>query len=71
MLINEVIFMQLRIARLFTERYALEIHNVNKIFIDYGIYSLIADGYDAYHCGSDEIVYRDALEVLKREGAVV
>lgn len=60
--------MQIRIVRLFCERLALRASEVNKLFIDNGIYDMIEDGYDAYHCGSDEIVYNDIKEILIQNG---
>ena len=70
MTINEIIFMQLRIVRLFSERFFLKVSEVNHIFCEHGIYELIQEGYGTYHCGGDEIVYEDVLEILKREGAL-
>ena len=70
MLINEIIFMQIRIVRLFCERLELGANEVNKLFIDNGIYDLIEDGYGTYHCGSDEIVYDDVKEILMRNGGL-
>ena len=70
MLINEIIFMQIRIVRLFCERYALNVNAINKLFIDNKIYELIEDCYDSYHCGSDEIVYSDVRDILVKNGAL-
>ena len=68
MTINEVIFMQLRVARLFSKRLSLKINEVNQLFIDNKIYDFISDCYDTYHSGSDEIVYNDVLDILKANG---
>ena len=68
MTINEVIFMQLRVARLFSKRLPLKINEVNQLFIDNKIYDFISDCYDTYHCGSDEIVYNDVLDILEENG---
>ena len=70
MSINEIIFMQIRIVRLFCKRLSLKANEVNSLFIDNGIYDMIEDGYDMYHCGSDEIVYNDAKDLLMRNGGL-
>lgn len=70
MSINEIIFMQMRIVRLFCERLSLKANEVNKLFIENDIYVLIEDGYDMYHCGSDEIVYNDVKDVLIQNGGL-
>ena len=68
MTINEIIFMQVRVARLFCQRFSLKINEVNKMFVENKIYDYIRDCYGAYHCGSDEIVYNDVLDILRING---
>ena len=68
--INEVIFMQVRILRLFCIRYGISVNKMHKIFSENGIYTLISDGYPGYHCGGDEIVYEDVKGILTERGVL-
>ena len=70
MTINEIIFMQIRIVRLFCVRYALKVKEVNRIFVENKIYEFIENGYDTYHCGGDELVFNDVRDILLRNGAI-
>ena len=70
-MINEITFMQIRIVRLFAQRFSLEVNEVNRIFNENKIYELIEDCYGVYHCGGDEIVYNDVLEIFRKNGVLV
>ena len=69
-MINEITYMQVRIVRLFVERFSLSVHKVNEIFNENHIYDWIENCYDTYHCGGDEIVYDDVLQILKQNGVL-
>ena len=52
-MINEVLFMEVRLIRDFCEKYNLTMQVANKIFRENEIWSYIEDCYDALHTSGD------------------
>ena len=43
---------------------------IQSIFIKYGVYEYIEDGYELFHLEGDEAVLQEIAEMLKRKGVV-
>ncbi len=67
--LDEILFFQLRIFRLFCDRVKVSSVEGNKIFERYGIWKYIEDTYDVMHLNGDENALSDVLEILKAKGA--
>lgn len=68
--LNQLLYMQIRILRMFCNRHNMSINEASKMFEDNQVFSLIEYGWDGYHCGGDELVYEDMENILKRRGAI-
>lgn len=68
--LNQLLYMQIRILRMFCQRHDMSINAASRIFEENQIFSLIEFGWDGYHCGGDELVYEDMENILKRRGAI-
>ncbi len=66
-MINEVLFMEVRLIRDFCEKYNLTMQVANKIFRENEIWSYIEDCYDALHTSGDEYILND-IESMLPEG---
>lgn len=66
-MINEVLFMEVRLIRDFCEKYNLTMQAANKIFRENEIWSYIEDCYDALHTSGDEYILND-IESMLPEG---
>lgn len=67
-MLNEMIFFETRVFRLFCEREKVSPVEANKLFDKYGIWKYIEETYDMLHLSSDECTYEDIVEILKVEG---
>lgn len=69
-MIDEVLYMQTRIFRMFCERSGLDPKEANRLFCTAGAWDFIADCFDALHTSGDEYVYEDVMRLLKNKGSV-
>ena len=53
-MLNELIFFEARIFRMFCEKLQVSPVDANKLFEKYGIWKYIEDTYDMLHLNSDE-----------------
>ena len=58
-MINEVLFMELRLMRLYCEKHHLSGREVNNLFESHGIWDYIEKCYDALHVSSDECALKE------------
>ena len=70
-MINEVLYMEMRIFREFCSRFAYSSVNANKIFNTHKIWDYIESCYDLFHTCGDEYILNDIIGVLKREGVAL
>ena len=67
-MIDEVLYMQVRIFRMFCERTSIDPQVANRLFLQAGVWRYIAECFDILHLGGDELVYEDVLRMLRRQG---
>ena len=67
-MIDEVIYMQVRIFRMFCERSGLDPQSANRLFTRAGAWKFIADCFDSLHMSGDELAYEDVTQLLRRRG---
>lgn len=67
-MLNELIFFEARIFRMFCEKLQVSPVDANKLFKKYGIWKYIEDTYDMLKLNSDECAVNDIWEILKVKG---
>lgn len=67
-MIDEVLYMQVRIFRMFCEQTSIDPQVANRLFLQAGVWRYIAECFDILHLGGDELVYEDVLHMLRRQG---
>ena len=71
MLLDEVLYMEIRVFREFIRRYKLKTTDAYRIFDENDIWGYIESCYDVLHMGGDECVIEDIQKILSRNGAIV
>lgn len=67
-MLNELIFFEARIFRMFCEKLQVLPTATNKLFETYGVWKYIEDTYDMLRLSSDECAANDIVEMLKING---
>lgn len=67
-MLNELIFFEVRIFRMFYEKLQVSSADTNKLFETYGVWKYIEDTYDMLSLSSDECAVKDILVMLKVNG---
>lgn len=67
-MLNELIFFEARIFRMFCEKLQVSSADTNKLFETYGVWKYIEDTYDMLSLGSDKCAVNDIVEILKING---
>lgn len=67
-MLNELIFFEARIFRMFCEKLQVSPVDANKLFEKYGIWKYIEDTYDMLKLNGDECAVNDIWEILKVKG---
>ena len=67
-MLNELIFFEARIFRMFCEKLQVSPVDANKLFEKYGIRKYIEDTYDMLKLNGDEYAVNDIWEILKVKG---
>ena len=70
-MIDEVLFMELRVFREFCSRFGYTSKKANSIFNAHKIWQYIESCYDLFHTCGDEYVLNDIVSVLQRAGAAL
>lgn len=70
MLLDEVLYMEIRVFREFIRRHKLETVEAYRIFDENDIWGYIESCYDVLHMSGDECVLEDIQKILSRNGAV-
>ena len=65
---EEILYMQTRLLRLAASHWSHSDDEIQSIFVKYGVYEYIEDGYDLFHLEGDEAVLQEIAEMLKRKG---
>lgn len=67
-MLNELIFFEVRIFRMFCEKLQVSSADTNKLFETYGVWKYIEDTYDMLRLNGDECAVNDIWEMLKVKG---
>ena len=67
---SQITYMQVRIARIATEKWNLPIAEVAKCFQQYRVFEYIRDCYGIFHVEGDLAVWEDIVPYLKARGCV-
>lgn len=67
-MLNELIFFEARIFRMFCEKLQVSPVDANKLFEKYGIWKYIEDTYDMLKLNGDECAVNDIWKILKVKG---
>ena len=67
-MLNELIFFEVRIFRMFYEKLQVSSADTNKLFETYGVWKYIEDTYDMLSLSSEECAVKDILVMLKVNG---
>ena len=70
-MVNEVLFMELRLLRIFREKFHLNGCEANDLFVKHGIWDYIEECYDALHVSSDECALAEVENILKNKGVAL
>jgi len=70
MLLDEVIYMQVRVFREFLNRYKMKAADAYQLFEKNDIWGYIESCYEVLHMSGDETVLNDIQRILKRNGAL-
>ena len=67
-MLNELIFFEARLFRMFCEKLQVSPVDANKLFEKYGIWKYIEDTYDMLKLNGDECAVNDIWKILKVKG---
>lgn len=67
-MLNELIFFEVRIFRMFCEKLQVSSADTNKLFETYGVWKYIENTYDMLSLSSDKCAANDIVEMLKING---
>ena len=70
-MINEVLYMQNRLFRMFCEQTGINAADADKLFNELSIWSYIEDCYDVLHLGGDQQALDDILKIVQHNGVAV
>ena len=65
---SQITHMQVRIARMATEKWHVPVSEVGKIFHQYQVFEFIRDCFGIFHVEGDEAVWEDIIPYLKSRG---
>ena len=67
---SQITYMQVRIARMATEKWNLPIAEIARLFHRYQVFEYIRDCFGIFHVEGDEAVWEDIVPYLKARGCV-
>mgnify|MGYP001169880579 FL=1 len=70
-MLNELIFFEARIFRMFCEKLQVSSADTNKLFETYGVWKYIENTYDMLSLSSDKCAANDIVEMLKINGVKI
>lgn len=70
-MINEVLFMEMRLIRQFCKRHKYKSKDANILFNKYGIWKYIEECYDTLHMSGDEYILNDMDKAIIAQGGVL
>ena len=70
MLLDEVIYMEVRVFREFLNRFKMKSSEAYLLFEENDIWGYIESCYDVLHLSGDEAVLNDVQKILQKNGAL-
>ena len=70
-MINEILFMEVRLIQEFCEKHNISIRRGNEIFNENQIWNYMEDCYESLHTSGDKYILNDLEEVLQLRGALI
>ena len=67
-MMNEVLYMQIRLFRQFCDKYRLAAADANRLFNQCRIWQYIEECYDVLHLSGDELILNDVSRILSAKG---
>ena len=67
---DQITHMQVRIARIASEKWSLPVDEIARIFSNYQLFEYIREGFGIFHVEGDEAVWEDILPYLKKRGCL-
>lgn len=68
---EQILYMQVRLFRMFAERFNKTLKQTAELFEQYNVLSFIKDGFGIFHVESDEAVFEETKEFLESKGAAL
>ncbi len=68
---QQILFMQIRIIRMMSEKYSLSLKQAAELFGQYNVLPFIREGFGIFHVEGDEAVFEEVKSYLKSKGATV
>ena len=65
---KQITHMQVRIARMATEKWNLSVAEVGRLFHQYQVFEYIRDCFGIFHVEGDEAIWEDIVPYLKSRG---
>lgn len=65
---SQILFMQIRLIRLASEKWNTSVLKVNEIFARYDIFQFIEDCFEEFHTEGDEAVFDEIALLLQNKG---
>ena len=67
---SQITYMQVRIARMATEKWSLSVAEVARLFHQYQVFEFIRDCFGIFHVEGDEAIWEEIVPYLKARGCV-
>ncbi len=67
-MINEILYMQIRILREFAKKYKIDEQKLNILFEKYKIYDYINSCYSSLHTTGDNYIIKEIYDILMHKG---
>ena len=68
---QQILYMQIRIIRMMSEKYSLSLKQAAELFGQYNVLPFIREGFGIFHVEGDEAVFEEVKSYLKSKGAAV
>ena len=70
-MINEVLYMEIRLFREFCRKYHISNKQANSIFKDNKIWEYLESCYDTLHMNGDDYILADVTNILEKKGVAI
>jgi hypothetical protein len=68
---EQILFMQIRILRMVSEKCGLSLKQAAQLFDTYNVLQFIREGFGIFHVEGDEAVFEEVRGFLKAKGATL